>query len=62
MSVGFHGFDHVHLFGERATHPITPPSGALSKGAGAPLEPRRLPLPAYPMTAKLGCVQLPFLG
>ncbi|MDR2154761.1 MAG: hypothetical protein LBE78_07015 [Burkholderiaceae bacterium] len=30
MNIGFRGFDHVHLFGERATHPIRPPSGALA--------------------------------
>ncbi|MDO5692410.1 MAG: hypothetical protein Q4G70_08005 [Pseudomonadota bacterium] len=85
MSADFHGFDHVHLVGERAMHPIAPrwlaAQAALlvlagtslprphpcrarigqspmplvpSKAAQAALEPRHLPLPGTPITARSG--------
>jgi hypothetical protein len=57
MNIAFSGFDHVHLLGESATHPIRPPSGAL-----AALQILAIPpgiaavcaLPAHPMTTCSG--------
>ncbi|MDO5692471.1 MAG: hypothetical protein Q4G70_08310 [Pseudomonadota bacterium] len=84
MNADFHGFDHIHLLGERAMHPIAPrwPRHAAllvlagtslprplpcrarigqspmplvpSKAAQAALEPRHLPLPGTPITARSG--------
>ncbi|MDR2154160.1 MAG: hypothetical protein LBE78_03920 [Burkholderiaceae bacterium] len=56
MNVGFRGFDDRHLLGERATHPIRPPSGALAALlvlAGSSLR-RPRALPAHPMTTCSG--------
>ncbi|MDR2155373.1 MAG: hypothetical protein LBE78_10180 [Burkholderiaceae bacterium] len=64
MSDDFRALAHPHLLGERATHPIRPPSGALAALfvlAGSSLR-RPRALPAHPMTTQLGRVQLRFLG
>jgi len=56
MNIDFFGFDKPHLLGERATHPIRPPSGALAALlllAGTGMQ-RRRALPAHPMTACSG--------
>jgi hypothetical protein len=56
MNIDFSDFDDLHHFGERATHPSRPPSGALAALlllAGTSL-PRRRALPARPMTTCSG--------
>jgi hypothetical protein len=56
MNIDFSVFDNLHLLGERATHPIRLPSGALAALlllAGTSL-PRRRALPAHPMTTCSG--------
>jgi uncharacterized protein (TIGR03382 family) len=56
MNIDFSGFDDIHLLGERATHPIRPPSGALAALlllAGMSLR-RRRALPTHPMTTCSG--------
>ena len=56
MNIDFSGSDKPHLLGERATHPISPPSGALAALlllAGMSMR-RRRALPAHPMTACSG--------
>ncbi|MDO5692628.1 MAG: hypothetical protein Q4G70_09135 [Pseudomonadota bacterium] len=57
MSTDFHGFDHVHLLGERAMHPIAPrwlaAQAALLVLAGTSL-PRPRALPDTPITARSG--------
>jgi MYXO-CTERM domain-containing protein len=56
MGVDFRAFDHLHLLGECATHPIRPPSGALAALlvlAGISLR-RPRALPAHPMTTCSG--------
>ncbi|MDR2155595.1 MAG: hypothetical protein LBE78_11340 [Burkholderiaceae bacterium] len=62
MNIGFCGFGHLHLFGERATHPIRPPSGALAAlllVAHTSARPRRA-LPARPMTTCSGAFNCGF--
>ncbi|MDO5691373.1 MAG: hypothetical protein Q4G70_02690 [Pseudomonadota bacterium] len=56
MSTDFHSFDHTHLLGERAMHPIAPRwarHAALLVLAGTSL-PRPLALPGTPITARSG--------
>ncbi|MDO5692879.1 MAG: hypothetical protein Q4G70_10420 [Pseudomonadota bacterium] len=56
MNAGFHGFDHIHLLGERAMHPIAPRwtcHAALLVLAGTSL-PRPRVLPGTPITARSG--------
>jgi hypothetical protein len=56
MNIGFPGFDNLYLLGQRATHPIRSPSGALAALLlleGTSLR-RRRALPAHPMTACSG--------
>ncbi|MDO5692725.1 MAG: hypothetical protein Q4G70_09635 [Pseudomonadota bacterium] len=56
MNADFHGFDHVHLLGEGAMHPITPRwprHAALLVLAGTSL-PRPRALPGTPITARSG--------
>jgi len=56
MDIDFSGYDHPHLLGKSATHPIRPPSGALAALlllAGRAKR-RRRALPAHPMTACSG--------
>ncbi|MDO5692249.1 MAG: hypothetical protein Q4G70_07190 [Pseudomonadota bacterium] len=56
MSTDFHGFDHIHLLGERAMHPIAPRwprHAALLVLAGTSL-PRPRALPGTPITARSG--------
>ncbi|MDR2156128.1 MAG: hypothetical protein LBE78_14080 [Burkholderiaceae bacterium] len=56
MNIEFRGFDDIHLFGECATHPSRPPSGALAAlllVAHTSARPRRV-LPARPMTTCSG--------
>ncbi|MDR2153726.1 MAG: hypothetical protein LBE78_01670 [Burkholderiaceae bacterium] len=68
MDIDFRGFDHLYLWGERATHPIRPPklgaSGALAAllvlAGGKPAASSRLASP--PDDDLLGRVQLRFLG
>ncbi|MDO5691108.1 MAG: hypothetical protein Q4G70_01320 [Pseudomonadota bacterium] len=56
MSTDFHSFDHIHLLGERAMHPIAPRwpcHAALLVLAGTSL-PRPRVLPGTPITARSG--------
>jgi len=56
MDIDVSGFDHVHILGESATHPIRPPSGALAALlllAGMSMQ-RPRALPAHPMTVCSG--------
>jgi len=62
MNIDFFGFDNSHLLGERATHPIRPPSGALAALfllAGMSMRRRRV-LPAHPMTTCSGAFNYRF--
>ncbi|MDO5691955.1 MAG: hypothetical protein Q4G70_05640 [Pseudomonadota bacterium] len=56
MSTDFHGFDHIHLLGERAMHPIAPRwvrHAALLVLAGTHLL-RPHVLPGTPITVRSG--------
>ncbi|MDO5691997.1 MAG: hypothetical protein Q4G70_05905 [Pseudomonadota bacterium] len=57
MSTDFHSFDHIHLLGERAMHPIAPrwlaAQAALLVLAGTSLPHPRV-LPGTPTTARSG--------
>ncbi|MDO5692584.1 MAG: hypothetical protein Q4G70_08900 [Pseudomonadota bacterium] len=56
MGTDFRSFDHTHLLGERAMHPITPRwacHAALLVLAGTSL-PRPRALPGTPITARSG--------
>jgi uncharacterized protein (TIGR03382 family) len=56
VDIDFSDLDNLHLLGERATHPIRPPSGALAALlllAGMSLR-RRRALPTHPMTTCSG--------
>ncbi|MDR2156032.1 MAG: hypothetical protein LBE78_13590 [Burkholderiaceae bacterium] len=62
MNVDFRGSNHLHHLGERATHPIRPPSGALAAlllVTHTSARPRRA-LPAHPMTACSGAFNYGF--
>ncbi|MDR2154932.1 MAG: hypothetical protein LBE78_07890 [Burkholderiaceae bacterium] len=64
MNAAFPCSDHLHLLGERATHPIRPPSGALAVllvlAGGKPAASSRLASP--PDDDLIGRVQLRFPG